>query len=46
VNAYYGQIGTYVINDPADDWLGLPSGYGKYDIPLVLASKAYLPSYT
>jgi hypothetical protein len=40
-NAYFGQAGAYLISDPAEDALGLPSGYGQYDIPLVLASKQY-----
>ncbi|PSN63260.1 Cupredoxin [Corynespora cassiicola Philippines] len=40
-NAYFGQAGAYLITDPAEDSLGLPSGYGEYDIPLVLASKYY-----
>lgn len=30
-----------MINDPAEDTLGLPSGYGVYDIPLILTSKQY-----
>lgn len=41
VNAYFGQAGTYILHDPAEDALGLPSGYGVYDIPLVLSSKQY-----
>lgn len=41
VNAYYGQAGTYILHDPAEDALGLPSGYGVYDIPLVLTAKQY-----
>ncbi|KAF2645789.1 phenol oxidase A [Massarina eburnea CBS 473.64] len=40
-NAYYGQAGAYLITDPAEDALGLPSGYGKYDIPLILTCKFY-----
>jgi FtsP/CotA-like multicopper oxidase with cupredoxin domain len=40
-NAYLGQAGAYLINDPAEDALGLPSGYGQFDIPLVLTSKFY-----
>ncbi|PVI06720.1 Cupredoxin [Periconia macrospinosa] len=40
-NAYFGQAGAYLITDPAEDALGLPSGYGEFDIPLVLASKYY-----
>ncbi|KAH7136170.1 Cupredoxin [Dendryphion nanum] len=40
-NAYFGQAGAYLITDPAEDALGLPSGYGQFDIPLVLTSKYY-----
>jgi bilirubin oxidase len=40
-NAYFGQAGAYLITDKAEDSLGLPSGYGTYDIPLVLSSKYY-----
>ncbi|KAF1953920.1 phenol oxidase A [Byssothecium circinans] len=40
-NAHFGQAGAYLITDPAEDALGLPSGYGKYDIPLILSSKYY-----
>jgi bilirubin oxidase len=40
-NAYFGQAGVYILHDPAEDSLGLPSGYGKYDIPLVLSAKQY-----
>ncbi|KAK7184048.1 multicopper oxidase [Paraphaeosphaeria sporulosa] len=40
-NAYFGQAGAYLITDPEEDQLGLPSGYGKQDIPLVLSSKQY-----
>ncbi|KAK0654786.1 Cupredoxin [Cercophora newfieldiana] len=40
-NAYFGQAGAYIIHDPAEDALGLPSGYGTYDLPLVLSSKYY-----
>lgn len=38
-NAYFGQAGFYILHDPAEDALGLPSG--KYDIPLALNSKQY-----
>ncbi|CAO2656914.1 Nn.00g057170.m01.CDS01 [Neocucurbitaria sp. VM-36] len=38
-NAYFGQAGFYILHDPAEDALGLPSG--KYDLPLALASKQY-----
>ncbi|KAM5350959.1 hypothetical protein ACJ41O_003682 [Fusarium nematophilum] len=40
-NAYMGQAGAYILTDPAEDSLGLPSGYGVYDIPLILSSKQY-----
>lgn len=40
-NAYFGLAGAWIVKDPAEDALGLPSGYGKYDIPLILASKQY-----
>jgi FtsP/CotA-like multicopper oxidase with cupredoxin domain len=40
-NAYMGQAGAYLITDPAEDSLNLPSGYGTFDIPLVLSSKYY-----
>ncbi|KAK8045866.1 hypothetical protein PG996_013930 [Apiospora saccharicola] len=40
-NGYFGQAGAYIITDPAEDSLGLPSGYGVYDIPLILSSKYY-----
>jgi bilirubin oxidase len=36
-----GQAGTYLIRDQEENALGLPSGYGVYDIPLVLSSKQY-----
>lgn len=29
------------MTDPAEDVLGLPSGYGEFDIPLILSSKFY-----
>jgi bilirubin oxidase len=38
-NAYFGQAGFYILHDPAEDVLALPSG--KYDVPLALASKQY-----
>lgn len=38
-NAYFGQAGGWIVHDYAEDALGLPSGYGKYDIPLILTSK-------
>lgn len=40
-NAYGGQAGAYIITDPEQDALGLPSGYGEYDIPLILSAKQY-----
>ncbi|RYP72786.1 hypothetical protein DL771_003970 [Monosporascus sp. 5C6A] len=40
-NANFGQAGAYILTDPAEDSLGLPSGYGQFDIPLILASKYY-----
>jgi bilirubin oxidase len=40
-NAYFGQAGAYIIHDAAEDALGLPSGYGVPDVPLVLTSKYY-----
>ncbi|KAK7999042.1 multicopper oxidase [Apiospora marii] len=40
-NGYFGQAAAYIITDPAEDVLGLPSGYGEYDVPLVLTSKYY-----
>lgn len=43
VNAYFGQAGFYILEDQAvSDKLGLPTG--KYDIPLMIASKQFLPS--
>jgi bilirubin oxidase len=38
-NAYFGQAGAYILHDPAEDSMELPSGYGVYDIPLVLSAK-------
>ncbi|KAJ2976677.1 hypothetical protein NUW58_g8025 [Xylaria curta] len=40
-NAYFGLAGAYILTDPAEDALGLPSGYGQFDIPLILGSKYY-----
>ncbi|KAH7308444.1 hypothetical protein B0I35DRAFT_380237 [Stachybotrys elegans] len=40
-NAYMGQAGVYLIHDPAEDALNLPSGYGEFDIPMVLTAKRY-----
>ncbi len=39
MNAYFGQAGTYIIHDPAEDALGLPAG--DYDVPLALSDKTY-----
>jgi bilirubin oxidase len=41
VNANSGLAGAYILSDPKEDALGLPSGYGKYDIPLILTSRFY-----
>ncbi|KDN60547.1 putative multicopper oxidase, partial [Colletotrichum sublineola] len=41
VNSYFGQAGAYIVEDVAEEKLGLPSGYGVYDIPLILTSKRY-----
>lgn len=38
-DAYYGQAGVYIIYDPAEDSLGLPSG--DYDVPLAITDKTY-----
>ncbi|KAF1992593.1 Cupredoxin [Aulographum hederae CBS 113979] len=38
-NAYFGQAGFYILHDPKEQSLGLPSG--DYDVPLALASKRY-----
>ncbi|KAK3503233.1 bilirubin oxidase precursor [Neurospora crassa] len=44
-NAYYGQAGAYILHDPSiESPLGLPSGYGVHDIPLILSAKQYTPS--
>ncbi|KZL80040.1 bilirubin oxidase [Colletotrichum incanum] len=40
-NAYFGQAGAYLLHDSAEDSLGLPAGYGVYDIPLILSAKQY-----
>ena len=39
LNVYAGLIGGYVIVDPAEAALGLPSG--KYDVPLVVQDKTF-----
>ena len=38
-DVYYGQAGSYIIYDPAEDSLGLP--LGDYDVPLALSDKIY-----
>lgn len=38
-DAYYGQAGVYIIYDPEEDALGLPSG--DYDVPLAITDKIY-----
>ncbi|EAA27114.3 bilirubin oxidase precursor [Neurospora crassa] len=44
-NAYYGQAGAYILHDPSiESPLGLPSGYGTFDIPLILSAKQYTSS--
>ncbi|KAI9172810.1 Bilirubin oxidase [Paramyrothecium foliicola] len=40
-NAYFGQAGAYLLHNPSSVPLGLPSGYGEYDIPLILSAKFY-----
>ncbi|KAH7305527.1 hypothetical protein B0I35DRAFT_492912 [Stachybotrys elegans] len=40
-NAYRGLAGAYILHDEAEDALNLPSGYGEFDIPLILSSKQY-----
>lgn len=40
VNAYFGQAGFYILDDPVQDAkLGLPQG--DYDVPLMIASKQF-----
>ncbi|KAK5132087.1 hypothetical protein LTR08_000337 [Meristemomyces frigidus] len=38
-DAYYGQAGVYIIYDPEEDALGLPTG--NYDVPLTITDKVY-----
>lgn len=38
-NVYSGLHGVYILHDPAEDWLNLPSG--RYDVPIFLRD-AYL----
>ncbi|KAH7376939.1 multicopper oxidase [Plectosphaerella cucumerina] len=40
-NVYFGQAGIYIVHDKEEDKLNLPSGYGKFDIPLLLEAKQY-----
>lgn len=35
INVYNGLHGVYILHDPAEDWLNLPSG--RYDVPILLA---------
>ncbi|THV72708.1 Cupredoxin [Aureobasidium pullulans] len=41
-NCFRGLVGTYVIYDPEEDKLGLPTG--KYDVPLMMSDKMYTDS--
>ena len=41
-DTYFGQVGVYIIYDPAEDALGLPSG--DYDVPLAISDKVYQSS--
>jgi FtsP/CotA-like multicopper oxidase with cupredoxin domain len=43
-HVYSGLAGFYIIHDPAEDSLGLPSG--NYDVPLVLQTKVFNPDNT
>jgi len=38
-HVYHGLAGFYIIHDPAEDSLGLPSG--DYDVPLLLQDKSF-----
>lgn len=38
-DAYYGQAGVWIIWDPAEESLGLPTG--NYDVPLAITDKTY-----
>lgn len=38
-DVYFGRAGAYIITDPLEDALGLPSG--KYDVPLAITDKTY-----
>ncbi|KAH7108568.1 bilirubin oxidase precursor [Auriculariales sp. MPI-PUGE-AT-0066] len=37
VNAYFGQAGFYILQNPAESKLGLPQG--QYDVPLMINSR-------
>ncbi|KAH7108533.1 bilirubin oxidase precursor [Auriculariales sp. MPI-PUGE-AT-0066] len=37
VNAYFGQAGFYILQNPAESALGLPQG--QYDVPLMISSR-------
>ncbi|GAB7355381.1 hypothetical protein MBLNU459_g5902t2 [Dothideomycetes sp. NU459] len=41
-NCFKGLTGVYVVYDPAEDALGLPTG--KYDVPLMITDKMYSSS--
>jgi bilirubin oxidase len=42
MNCFKGLTGTYIIYDPDEDKLGLPTG--KYDVPLMITDKMYTDS--
>jgi bilirubin oxidase len=42
MNCFRGLTGTYIIYDPEEDKLGLPTG--KYDVPLMITDKMYTDS--
>ncbi|KAI4731377.1 Cupredoxin [Aureobasidium sp. EXF-10728] len=42
LNCFRGLIGTYIIYDPEEDKLDLPTG--KYDVPLLISDKMYTAS--
>jgi bilirubin oxidase len=42
MNCFRGLTGTYIIYDPAEDALNLPTG--KYDVPLMMTDKMYTDS--
>ncbi|MET9735761.1 multicopper oxidase domain-containing protein [Streptomyces sp. NPDC006458] len=41
VNVYAGLAGLYLVRDPADRQLGLPSG--EYEVPLILQDRTFHP---